>query len=181
MSFNILLTIRTCRYIHTFITADKRASSQSYGFPVMYERASWTRKKAKYQRIDAFELWCWRGLLRVPWTGRRSNQTILKEISSEYSLEGLLLKLHYFGHLMQRTDSLERPWCWERLKAGGEGDDRGWNGWMASLTQWAWVWASSGSWWRAGKPGVLQSMGLQRVGHDWVTELNWTEGLPRWR
>jgi len=66
----------------------------------------------------------------------------------------------------------KRPWCWERLKAGGEGDDRGWNGWMASPTQWTWVWVSSGRWWRIGKPGVLQSMGSQRVGHDWVNELN---------
>ena len=76
---------------------------------------------------------------------------------------------------MQRTDSVERPWCWERLKAGGEGDDRGWNGWMASLTLWTWIWASSGSWWWTGKPGVLQSMGLQSVRHDWGTELelNW--------
>ena len=68
---------------------------------------------------------------------------------------------------------LKRPWCWERLKAGGEGDDRGWDGWMASLTQWRWVWMNSGSWWWTGRPGVLQSMGSQRVGHDWVTELNW--------
>ena len=138
-------------------------------FPVvMYGCESWTVKKAERQRIDAFELWCWRRLLRVPWTTRRSNQSILKEISPEYSLEGLMLKLklQYFAHLMQRTDSLERPWCWERLKAGGEGDDRGWAGWMVQLTQWIWVWVSSGSWRWTGKPGVLQSMGLQRVGHD---------------
>ena len=150
--------------------------SQSYGFPSgniwMW---GWTVKKAECQRIDAFELWCWRRLLRVPWTARKSNQSILKEISPECSLEGLMLKFQYFGHLMQRTDSLERPWCWERLKAGGEGDDRGWDGWMASPTRWTWVWASSGRWWRTGKPGVLQSMGSQRVGHDWVTELNWTD------
>ena len=72
---------------------------------------------------------------------------------------------------------LKRPWCWERLKVGGEGDDRGWDGWMASLTQWTWVWVSSRSWWWIGRPGVLQSMGLQKVGHDWVTELNWTESI----
>ena len=97
-------------------------------FPVvMYECESWTLKKAECQRIDAFELWCWRRLLRVPWTARRSNQSILKEISPECSLEGLMLKLklQYFGHLMQRADSLKRPCCWERLKMGGEGDDRG--------------------------------------------------------
>ena len=129
---------------------------------VMYGCESWTIKKAEHQRIDAFELWCWRRLLRVPWTARRSNQSILKDISPECSLKGLMLKLklQYFGHLMQRADSLVKTWCWERLKAGGEGDDRGWDGWMASLTQWAWVWSSSRRWWRTGKPGMLQSMGL---------------------
>ena len=97
-------------------------------FPViMYGCESWTIKKAERWRIDAFELWCWRSLLRVPGTARRSNQFILKEINAEYSLEGLMLKLklQYFGHMLRRTDSLERPWCWERLKSGGEGDDRG--------------------------------------------------------
>ena len=135
------------------------------------------QQKAECQRIDAFELWCWRRLLRVPWTARRS-KSILKEISPEYSLERLMLKLklQYFGHLMGRTDSLERPWCWARLKVGGEGDDRGWDDWMASPTQWTWVWVNSGSWWWTGRPGVLQ-----RVGQDWEiglrewTELNWTE------
>ena len=82
----------------------------------------------------------------------------------------------YFGHLMWRADSLKRPWCWERLRAG-EGDDRGWDGWMVSLTQWTWVWVDSGSWWWTGRPGMLQFMGSQRVGHDWATELNWTEHL----
>ena len=146
-------------------------------FPVvMYRWESWTIKKAERQRIDAFELWCWRRLLRVPWTARRSNQSILKKISPEYLLEGLILKLklQYFGHLMWRTH-LKRPWGWERLKAGREGDYRGWDGWMASQTQWTWVWVNSRSWWWTGRPGVLQSMGLQRVGHDWVTELNWTD------
>ena len=80
----------------------------------------------------------------------------------------------YFGHLMQELTHWKRPWCWERLKAGREGDDRGWDGWMASPTRWTWVWASFGSWWWTGKPDVLQSMGLQRVRHDWATELNWT-------
>ena len=98
-------------------------------------------EKAKYQRIDTFELWCWRRLLRVPWTARRSNQSILKEVNPKYSLEELMLKLKFqnFCHLMGRTDSFERPWCWERLKAGGEVDNRGWDGWMASPTQWIWV------------------------------------------
>ena len=143
-------------------------------FPVvMYGCESWTINKPEHQRINAFELWCWRRLLRVPWTGRRSNQSILKEISPKYSLEGLMLKLklQYFGHLIRRTDSLERPWFWERLKAGGEGDDRGWDGWMASPTQWIWVWINSRSWCWTGKLGMLQSMGQQRVGHDSATEL----------
>ena len=147
-------------------------------FPVvMYGCESWTVKKAERQRIDAFELWCWRRLLRVPWTARRSNQSILKETSPGCSLEGLMLKLklQYFGHLMQRADSFERPWCWERLKEGGEVDDRGWDGWMASTTQWTWVWVDSGSSWWTGRPDVLRFMGSQRVGHDWVTELNWTD------
>ena len=107
-------------------------------FPVvMYGSESWTVKEAEHQRIDAFELWCGRKLLRVPWTARRLNLSIVMEISPEYSLEGLMLKLklQYFGHLIQRTDSLKRPRCWERLKAGGEGDERGCDGWMASLTQ----------------------------------------------
>ena len=143
-------------------------------FPVvMYGCESWTKKKADCWRIDAFELWCWRRLLRVTWTARRSNQSILKEIGPGCSLEGLMLKLNlqYFGHLMQRADSLKGLWCWERLRAGGEGDDRGWDGWMASLTQWTWVWVDSGSWWWTGRPGMLRFMGSQRVGHDWVTEL----------
>ena len=112
---------------------------------------------------------------------RRSSQSILKEISPEYSLEGLMLKLklQYFGHLMEELIHWKRPWGWERLKVGGEGDDKGWDGWMASLTQWTWVWVSSGSWWWTGKPGVLQSMVSRRVGHDWVTELNWTESATR--
>ena len=106
-------------------------------FPVvMYGSESWTVKKAEHWIIDAFELWCWRRLLRVPWTARRSNQSILKEISPGCWLEGLMLKLklQYFGHLMQRANHLKRPWCWEILRAGGEGDDRGWDGWMASPT-----------------------------------------------
>ena len=112
----------------------------------------------------------------VPWTGRRSNQSILKEINPEYSLEGLMLKLklQYLGHILwcEEPTDWKRLWCWEKLKAGGEGDYRGWDGWMASLTKWTWIWVSLGSWWWTGKPGVLQSMGLQRGGHDWATELN---------
>ena len=139
---------------------------------------SWTVKKAERRRIDAFELWCWRRLLRVPWTARRSNQSVLKEISPGCSLEGLMLKLklQYFGHLMRRVDSLERLWCWEGLGAGGEGDNRGWDGWMASLARWTWVSVNSGSCWWTGRPGVLRFMGSQRVRYDWATELIWTEG-----
>ena len=113
-------------------------------FPVvMYGCESWTIKKAEHQKIDAFELWCWRRLLRVPWTSRRSNQWILKEINHDYSLEGLMLKLklQYFGHLMWRANSLEKTLMPERLRAGGEA---GIDSWMASPTQWIWVWATSG-------------------------------------
>ena len=131
-------------------------------FPVvMYGCESWTIKKAEHWKIDTFDLWCWRRLLSIPWTARRSNLPVLKKISSEYPLEGLMLKLklQYFGHLMCITDSLKRTWCWERLKAGGEGDDRGWDGWMASLTRWTGVWARFGGWWWTGKSSTLQSMG----------------------
>ena len=126
--------------------------------------------------MDAFELWCWRRLLRVPWTARRSNQSILKEISP-----GCLWKDWCWSWnsstLATSREGLthwKRPWCWEGLGAGEEGDDRGWDGWMASPTQWAWVWVNSGSWWQTGRPGVLRFMGSQRVGHDWATELNWS-------
>ena len=102
-------------------------------FPViMYACKSWTIKKADRQRIDSFELWCWRRLLRVPWTARRSNHSILKEISPEYSLEGLMRKLQYFSHLMRRTDSFEKTLMLGKIEGGREGDNRGWDGWMAS-------------------------------------------------
>ena len=138
---------------------------------VVYGYESWTIKKTEHQRIYALELWCWRRFLRVPWTARRSKKSILKEISPGCSLVRLILKLklQYFGHLFgKELTHLKRPWCWERLMAGGEGDDRGWNGWMASPTQWTWVW------WR-GRPDVLRFMGSQRVRRNWATELNWTE------
>ena len=145
----------------------------------MYGCGSWTMKKAEHWRIDAFELWCWRRLWRVPWTARRSNQSILKETSPGCSLEGLMLKLklQYFGHHMRRVDSLEKTLMLGGLGAGGEGDDRGGDGWMASPTRWAWVWVNSGSWWWTGRPGVLQFMGSQRVWDDWVIELKWNEFL----
>ena len=233
--------------------ADKDPYSQSYGFSsshcilctVAIVHKSQTIKKAAQWRIGAFELWCWRRLLRVPWSARGSSQSVLEEINSEFSFEGLMLKLKLqcFDYLMRRANSLKhtlvlgkiegkrrrgwqrirwldsitnlvdmnlskleetlegrggwhtavhrvtksqtwlelthwkRPWCWEGLGTGGEGDDRAWDGWMASLTQWAWVWVNSGSWWWTGRPGVLQFMGSQRVGHDWATELNWTTVL----
>ena len=147
-------------------------------FPVvMYGCESWTVKKAEHWRIDAFALCCWRKLLRIPWTARRSNQSILKEISPGISLEGMMLKLklQYFGHLMQRIDSLEKT-----LMLGGIGGrrKRGWQRmrWLDGITNsMDMCLGDSGSWWWTGRPGVLRFMGSQRVGHDWATELNWTE------
>ena len=147
-------------------------------FPVVMNRyESWTIKRVECQRIDAFELWCWRRLLRVLWPVRRSNQSIRNEISPEYSLERLMLNWNSntLATWCEELTHWKRPWCWERSKAGVEGDDRGWDSWMESLTQWTWVWASSGSWWWTGKPGVLQSMGLQS--QTWLS--NWTELIAR--
>ena len=138
------------------------------------KRVSLTLKKAEHQIIDAFELWCWRRPLRVPWTARRSNQSILRKS---------VLNIHWkdwcwrwnsniLATWCEELTHLKRPWCWEKSKAEEKGDDRGWDGWMASPTWWTWVWASSGCWCWTGKPGVLQSMGLQRVGYYWVPELN---------
>ena len=142
----------------------------------MYGCESWTVKKAERQRIDAFKMWCWRRLLRVPWTARRSNQSILKEISPGISLEGMMLKLklQYFGHLVRRVDSLEKT-----LMLGGIGgrSKRGQQRmrWLDGITDsMIWIWVTSGSWWWTGRPGVLRFMGSQRVWHDWATELSWT-------
>ena len=121
-----------------------------------------------------FELWCWRRLLRVPWTARRSNQSILRRS---------VLVVHWkdwcwswnsntLATWCEELTHLKRLWCWERLRAGGEGDDRGQDGWMASLTQCTWVWVDSLTWWWTGRPGILRFMGSQRVRQDWVTELN---------
>ena len=148
-------------------------------FPVvMYGCESWTIKKAESQRIDAFVLWCWRRLFRVLWTARRSNQSILKKISPEYSLEELILKLKlkYINHLMWRADTLEKTLNWEKWKAGGEGDNRGWDGWMASLTRWTWIWASSRSQWRTGSLVCCSPWG-HRIRHNWVIGMNWTDGV----
>ena len=145
-------------------------------FPVvMCGCESWTIKKAEGWRIDAFELWCWIRLLRVPWTVRRSSQSILKEISPRCSLEGLMLKLklQYFGHLMQRTGSFERPWCWGKLRAGGEGDDRGWEGYMASPTQWTWFGWILGVGYGQGGLAHCDSWGHKKS--DMTERLNWTD------
>ena len=117
-------------------------------FPVaMYGCESWIIKKAEHWRIDAFEMWCWRRLLRIPWTARRSNQSILKEITPEYSLEGLMLKLklQYFGHLTWRPDSLEKTLFLEKIDGGEKEDEREWDGCKASPTRWTWVWVNSRS------------------------------------
>ena len=149
--------------------------SQRYGFSSSYVWM-WELliKKPDCQRIDAFELWCWRRLFRVPWTARRSNQFILKEISHEYSLEGLMLKLklQYSGHLIRRTDSLAKTLMLGKLKGGGEGDNKGWNGCMASPTRQTWVWVSSGSWWWIGEAWCAVVHGFAKS-QTWLSD--WTE------
>ena len=170
------------------LQAAKCPSSQGYAFSsghvstgihVSSGCESWTVKKAEHWRIDAFELWCWRRLLRVPWTARRSNQSILKEISPGVHWKDWCWSWNSntLATWCEELTHWKRPWCWEGLRAGGEGDDRGWDGWMASPTRWMWVWVNSGSWWWTGRPGMLRFTGSQRVGHDWATELNWTELL----
>ena len=162
---------RQCIKKQRYHFANKGPCSQSYGFSSshvwMWEldhKEQWAPKN-----------WCFwtvvlEKTLESPWVARRSNQSILMEINPEYPLERLMLKLklQYFVQWCQEPIHQKRPWCWERLKAGGEGGHRGWDGWMASLTQG--VWASSGRWWRTGKSGELQSMGLWRVRHEWATE-----------
>ena len=149
-------------------------SSQSYGFSSGHLWCeSWTIKKAECWRIDTFELWCWRRLLRVPWTARRSNQSILKEISPEYSLKGLMLKLklklQYFDHQMGRTDSLEKTLMLGKIEGRRR---RGWQRtrWLDGIIDSVDMSLSKPGDSELEKPGMLQSMGLQRVGHDWVTE-----------
>ena len=164
--------------------AHKGPSSQSYGFSSghvwMWEldrKESWALKN-----------WCfWTVVLEKTLesllTARRSNQSILKEISLEYSLERLMLKLklQYFGYLMPKLTHWKRPWCWERLKAGGEGDDREWDGWMASLTQWTWIWVNPGSWWWTGRPGsetpILWPLDVKSrlIGKDSDAGKDWTQ------
>ena len=137
---------------------------------VLYGCERWIIKKTECQRIDTFKLWYWRRLLRVPWTARKLNQSIPKEINPEYSLEGLMLKLQYFGHLIRRADSLEKTLMLGKIEGRREGYNRGWDGWMVLLTQWTWVWVISGRYWRREKPGMLQFIGLQIIGHESETE-----------
>ena len=146
-------------------------------FPVvMYGCESWTVKKAERRRIDAFKLWCWRRLLRVPWTARRSNQSILKEIRTGVHWKNWCWSWNpnTLATWYKELTHCKRAWCWEGFRAGGEGDDRGWDGWMASPTRRMWVWMNSGSWWWIGRPGVLRFMELQSRTRlsDW-TKLNW--------
>ena len=140
---------------------------------VVYGCESWTIKKAEHWRIDAFELFCWRRFLRVPWTARRSNQSLLKEISSQYSLEGLMLKLKLWSPdvknwLIWKDPDAGKDWMWEE-KGMTEVEMVEWHYWLSG-----WVWVNSGGWWWTRRPGLLQSMGSQSVGHDWAIELNWT-------
>ena len=153
--------------------ANKGPSCQSYGF---FSSHVWILE-LDYKENWAPKNWCfWTVVLEKTLESHLDNkeiQPVHLKGNQSWKFIGRMLKLkfQYFRSLTQ----LKRPWCWERLKAGGEGDDRGWDGWMASPTQWTWVWVSSGSRWWTGKPGMMQSMGLQRVIHDWATELNWTE------
>ena len=144
----------------------------------MYGCENWTIKKVEHWRIDAFELWCWRRLLRVPWTARTSNQSIVKEINQSWIFNGRTdaeLKLQYFGHLMRRTDSLEKTLMLGKSESRrSRGQQR--MKWLDDITYSTDMSLSKlpRLWW-IGKPGMLQSMGLQRVGHGWVTEVKWTE------
>ena len=143
----------------------------------MYGCESWTIKKAEHWRIDIFELWCWRKLLspldckKIQPVHPRGNQSWVFIGRTDAEAETPIL---WPPHAKELTH-WKRPWCWERLREGEEGEDRGWAGWMASPIRWTWVWVNFGSWWWTGRPGVLQFMGSQRVGHNWATELNWTE------
>ena len=158
--------------------ADKSLSSQSYSFSVvMYGRESWTIKKAEHWRNDTFELWCWRRLLRVPWTARRYNQSILKEISPGCSLEGWCWSWNSntLATWCEELTPWKRPWCWEKLKAGGEGDDRRWDGWMALPTWWTWVWVSLGVGDGQGSLVCCSPWSLKES--DTTEQLNWTEPM----
>ena len=157
--------------------ANKGPPSQGYGFSSSYVwmweldyKESWLPTNWYFWTVVLEKT------LQSPFNARRSNQSILKEISPEYSLEGLMLKLklQYFGNLIWRADSFEKTLNLGKTEVGGEGDHRGWDGWMVSPTQWTWIWVNSGSWWWTGRPGMLQTMGSQRIRQHWATELNWT-------
>ena len=162
--------LRQCSFSYT---AYMRINWNNYCY---WTDSNTTFSHVLWSSLFTFELWCWRRLLWVPWTTRRSNQSILKETSPGCSLEGLMLrlKLQYFGHFMQRVDSLEKTLMLGGTGGRRRGDNRGWDGWMASPAQWTWVWVNSGSWWWTGRPGMLRFVGSQRVERDWVAELNWT-------
>ena len=152
-------------------------------FPVvMYACESWTIKKAVHRRIDAFELWCWRRILRVSWTvGDPTSPSSKKSVLNSHSKNWCWRwNSNTLATLCKELTPWKRLWFWERLKAGGEGDDRGWDVRMASLTWWTWVWVNFGSWWWTGKPVMLQSMGSQGDGYDWATDLNWTDCPKLW-
>ena len=146
----------------------------------MYGCESWTVKKSELWRIDSFELWCWRRLFESSLECKEIQPVHPKGEQSWVFIGRTDVEAGNSNTLATWCEELthwKRPWCWERLRAVGEGDDRGWDGWRALPTQCTWVWVNSGSWWRTGRPGVLQSMGLQIVGPDWVTELNWMHYL----
>ena len=159
--------------------SNKGPSSQRYVFfPVaMYGCESWTIKKAERQRIDGFELWYWRRLLRVPWTASGCKQSIVKEISPEFSLEALILKLKLqcFGHLMWRTDSFEKTLMLGKIEGGRRREQKRMR-WLDGITDsWTWVWVSSYSWWWTEKPGICSPWGHKDS--DTTERLNWTEWL----
>ena len=143
---------------------------------VMYGCESWTVKKAECWKIDAFELWCWRRLLRVPWLHGDPTSPSSRSVLGVYWKDwGWSQNSNTFATSCEELTHWKRPWCWEGLVAGREGDDRGWDGWMASPTWWTWVWVNSWNWWWTGRSGMLRFMQSQTVGNDWVTEMNWTE------
>ena len=151
-------------------------------FPVvMYGCESWTIKKLSVKELKLLNCDFGEYSLGSLCMARRSNQSIIKEITPEYSFEGLMLKLklQYLATWCKELTHWKRPWSWERLRAGGEGSNRGWDRWMASLTRWTWVWVNSRSLYWTGKHGVLQSIGYQIVRHNWATELNWNEPSSR--
>ena len=163
---------------HRRYFVNKGPSSWGYGFSSsQYRCENWIIKKAEHQRIDAFEMWCWGRCLQSPLDSEEI-QPVHPKGDQSWVFTGRTdagWNSNTLATWCEELTHLKRPWCWEGLKAGGEGDNRGWDGWMASPIQWTWVWVNSRSWWWTGKPGVLQSMGSQRVGDDWVnwTELNW--------